>query len=375
MNILVITNNYPSNSFPNHGAFVYNLMQELAKEHSVTLIAPSKAHYLLKIRRVDYGEERSNVYRPVYFSVTNKKIAFLNLGRLSAKSYKASVVRQIRKLKTRPDVIYCHFLSNAIPVLDYASENRIPLVIASGESSYDSWRSRSNKVQDDVKRLVKHVICVSEQNRTQLIDLGFAPDRMTVIPNAVNYDLFKVIDKNVCKANIGITTDKFVVGFIGHFIHRKGPNRIIEAIKILDDRDIQLICVGGNESDLLENDFTKAFGPVPNYQLPEIFNAFDIFVLPTLHEGHCNVIEEAKAVCLPVVSSKGTSVEEQIDDTVGILVDPLSISEISSAIKRLKGDEEYRQSIIDRLLERRGANALSKRAEKITKVLEEVIKY
>lgn len=56
------------------------------------------------------------------------------------------------------------------------------------------------------------------------------------------------------------------------------------------------------------NSFTKEIKPVSNYQLPEICNAFDVFVLPTLHEWHCNVIEEAKACEIPIISSRKTSV-------------------------------------------------------------------
>src|SRR5699024_5202363 len=112
------------------------------------------------------------------------------------------------------------------------------------------------------------------------------------------------------------------VGFIGHFIHRKGPNRIIEAIESLHDKDIKFVCVGG-KGKLKPNSFTRKMDPVPNYQLPEIYNAFDVFVLPTLNEGHCNVIEEAKACGIPIISSKGTSAEEQIDASTGVLVDPL----------------------------------------------------
>src|SRR5699024_132023 len=122
------------------------------------------------------------------------------------------------------------------------------------------------------------------------------------------------------------------------------------------------------------NTFTKEIGPVPNYRLPEVYNAFDIFVLPTLHEGHCNVIEEAKACGLPIVSSKGTSVEEQIDDTTGMLVDPMDIKEIAETIARLKEDTSLRQELENNLIKKRGENSLRNRAQKINKVFGQVVK-
>lgn len=373
MNILVISSNYPSKAFPNHGAFVYNLMQELAKQHDISVIAPTKVHTVLAKKQATYGEEKCTVYRPLFTSLSNKKIAGINFGDLTSNSYKRAVHKAIKKLPYVPDVIYTHFLSNALPVLDYAREHNIPLVVASGESSYASWEKNPESVKKMLKEVVKHIICVSNENRSQLIQLGFDPLKLTVIPNAVNYDLFAPLDHMECLQRLHLDTAKFTVGFIGHFINRKGPNRIIEAIKKIENEDIQLVCVGGTEEQLTSNSFTKVLSPVPNYRLPEIFGTFDLFVLPTLSEGHCNVIEEAKACAVPIISSKGTSVEEQVDSAIGILVDPMDIEEIAAAILKLKNDKQLLESMRNELINRRGENSLSERAIKINHVLNNVI--
>lgn len=369
MNILVISNNYPSRAFPSFGAFVYNLLQELANYNNITVIAPYKIHRVFKKKQDSYGEEKCHVKRPLHFSFSNKKISFIDTGKLSSYCNIKAVNRSLRTLAQKPDIVYAHFISNAIPVLDYVKSNNLPLVVASGESTYSFWDRLSENVKSDLLENVTHLICVSRENKEQLIELGFDVSIMTVIPNAVNYSLFKPLDKSKCKNNLGIPENKFTVGFIGHFIHRKGPNRIIEAIEKLKDDDINLVCVGSKGS-LKSNDFTKEIAPVPSYQLPEVFNAFDIFVLPTLHEGSCNVIEEAKACGIPIISSKGTSVEEQIDSSIGVLVDPLNINEIADAIHKLKEDEKLRQGMIDNLLKRRGENSIQERAKKINCILQ-----
>jgi len=368
MNILVITNNYPSKRFPNHGAFLYNLIQELAVRHQITVISPNKLHQSLRKQQATYGKERCEVYRPLYFSISNRKIAGINTGKISDWFYDKAVKRILGRLSAKPDVIYVHFLSNALPVLDHASQHDIPLVIASGESTYASWVKKPVSLKSALTHQVNHVICVSKENRDQLIELGFAKDKLSVIPNAVDYELFKPLDKEACRRKLGLSLNKFTVGFVGHFIHRKGPQRIIAAIESLNDKDVQLLCVGGKGS-LKPNDFMREMGPVPNFRLPEIYNSFDVFVLPTLHEGHCNVIEEAKACGIPIISSKGTSVEEQIDESVGILVDPMNIEEIASAINLVKKDSALRERMISNLLERRGSNSLYERANKIEKIL------
>jgi len=372
MNILVISSNYPSLQTPNYGAFVYNLMQEMAKEHQITVISPFKLHQLWKPKQDTYGNESCQVNRPVFLSLSNKKLGVIDTGRISHYSYKRAIQKELKTLKQNPDVIYTHFIANAIPILDYASENNIPIVVASGESTYTSLEQRSDQMKQKLIENIAHIICVSRENKEQLIKIGFKKDRISVIPNAVDYSLFKPLDKKQCKINLGLATDKFTVGFIGHFIHRKGPNRIIEAIEKLNDKDIQLVCVG-SRGELKENDFTTILPPVPNMKLPEIYNAFDVFVLPTLHEGSCNVIEEAKACCLPIISSRGTSVEEQIEeDVTGILVDPMDIDEIGSAIAMIKEDERYRVKFTNTLKSLIGENSLKNRANKISKILKEI---
>jgi glycosyltransferase involved in cell wall biosynthesis len=373
MNIIVICDNYPSDRIPNKGAFVYNLVQELSRYHNITVIAPYKIHELLKPKSKDgYGKENCKVYRPIYLSLSNKRLMGINTKIYSRYFARKAVNRSLDRLSFKPDLVYAHFVYNALTALPYIKKTKAPLVIASGEAFYTDLLA--NDSIHDLDAVTNHFICVSETNKKALIKLGFNEGKMSIIPNAVNYDLFKPMDKNRCKEKLGIPAHKFVVGFVGYFEHRKGPNRVIEAIKKLNDKDIQLVCVGGKET-LTPNDFTISIPPIANYQLPEIYNTFNIFVLPTLSEGHCNAIEEAKACCVPVVSSLGTSVESQMDDSIGILINPLQIDEIASAIKNLKQNNTLLQSMIENLKLRRGERSLENRAKTISTLLENTVNH
>ncbi len=373
MNILIISDNYPSKRMPNKGAFVYNLVQELSRYHNIIVIAPIKIHELLKSKSKEgYGKEGCKVYRPLYVSFSNKKLLGINTKVFSRYFSAKAVNRALNNLPFKPDVVYCHFLANALSSLPYVMKTHVPLVIASGEAFYSGLLIRRKDNFEDLKRHTNHFICVSETNKNALIELGFSENKMSIVPNAVDFSLFKPMDKDLCKEKLEIPKHKFVVGFVGYFIHRKGPNRVIEAIKQLDDKDIQLVCVGDRES-LTPNNFTITIPPVPNYQLPEIYNAFDVFVLPTLSEGHCNAIEEAKACCIPVVSSLGTSVEAQIDETTGILLNPMNVDEIAEAIEKLKNNNALRHSMRENLTLKRGELSLENRAKTISLLLNNIV--
>lgn len=374
MNILVISNNYPSLREPNKGAFVYNLIKEIAKKHDVTVVAPSAIHKLFKKTCSEcYGVETWKVMRPKFFSFSNKKIFGIKTMLLTHFFEKQAVMKAVKKLTAPPDIIYAHFLVNSLPVLNYAQENHIPLVVASGESSYEQWELCPDSVKTRAKEIIGHIVCVSDNNKSKLIKLGFDEKKLTVIPNAVDHDMFKPMDKVQCKTKLGIDPNKFVVGFVGHFIERKGPNRLIKAIEKLkhDHDDICLVCVGKGDR-LIRNNFTLELPPVEHYKMPEVFNAFDIFVLPTLSEGHCNAIEEAKACGVPVISSKGTSVESQIEVGQGVLVDPKDIDAISSAISRFKNDKRLLDLYEGNLAKSRTGFNIEQRAKRISDLLEKL---
>ncbi|BFL84870.1 hypothetical protein LFREDSHE_33200 [Shewanella baltica] len=222
------------------------------------------------------------------------------------------------------------------------------------------------------KKTIRNLICVSNSNKNKLVDLGFDTKKISVIPNAVNKDLFKPSDKTKSKAKLGYSERDFIVGFVGHFINRKGPNRIIAAIEKLNDPQIKLVCVG-NGGELIPSLFTKVIEPKPNHMLPDIYNAFDVFVLPTLSEGHCNAIEEAKACAIPIISSLGTSVEEQVNENFSILVDPLDIDSIAKSIALLKKNEELLVSYTNYLKSSDSVFCISERSMKVRRVMESSI--
>lgn len=372
MHIAVVSNNYPKNFAPNHGAFVYNLVQKLACLSEVTVISTLKVHEIFKYREGGYGDEKCQVVRPITISLSNKKIGLIDTGKLTQFFAKVSVKRALSGLNKKPDVLYCHFFSNAVSVLGYAEENNLPLVVASGESTYSFFDNLPSETKTRLIEKVDKVICVSQSNMDRLLQRGFSKEKMELVPNAVDYDVFKPMDKIECKKKLGYSNEDFVVGFIGHFIERKGPNRVIQAIQHINDPSIKLVCVGDGGA-LIENNFTTVLSPMPSNQLPEVFNAFDVFVLPTLHEGHCNVIEEAMACGIPVVSSKGTSVEEQLKDGKGVLVEPMNIEEIASSIYLLKENEVKLQKLATNLLDLRGCHSLDNRANKINKIVSDVL--
>lgn len=95
MHIAVISNNYPKNFAPNHGAFVYNLVQKLASLSEVTVISTLKLHEFFKYREGGYGGEKCQVIRPITISLSNRRIGLVDTGKFTRFFAKLSVERAL----------------------------------------------------------------------------------------------------------------------------------------------------------------------------------------------------------------------------------------------------------------------------------------
>jgi teichuronic acid biosynthesis glycosyltransferase TuaC len=367
MKIVIVSNNYPSPQLPHKGAFVFNLAQALSKFHHVTVISPLKFHEYFKKKKY-YGEEACSVFRPIYFSFGNKRVLGIDFSKISFLNQKNSVLRFLNSRNTSFDLIYTHFFLNALTVDEFAQIHKIPLVVATGESNYDHLLNFGKRRLNEFVKRISKVIAVSYKNKVFVEELGIQKHKIAVIPNAVDFEVFFPMDKELCKESLGYSKNDIIIGFIGHFIKRKGLKRLIKAIDLLGRDDIKLICVGEGD-DFEERPYLRHFAPLANKKLTPIINAFDIFVLPTLSEGHCNVIEEVKACCVPVISSKGTTVEQQIDNEIGRLVNPNDINEISRALEELISERNKLDEFYKVLMERRKGNPFEMRINKINKLL------
>jgi glycosyltransferase involved in cell wall biosynthesis len=239
----------------------------------------------------------------------------------------------------------------------------------SGFEFVESMQGRS-RVSETV-RAFDGILSVSEENAQAVIDrYGADRARIEIIPNAVDTERFRPRDRAEMRSKLGLPRDAFIVSFTGHFIDRKGPLRVLEAIRRVPGA--QGVFLGEGPQEPRGSRVLHA-GRVGHTEVPEWLGASDVFVLPTLAEGSPNAVIEAMACGLPIVSSDIESLRETTDESAAILVDPMDIDAIAQAIESLARDEVARRRLAEGALRLGRRTTLADRALRIRAWLASIV--
>lgn len=164
------------------------------------------------------------------------------------------------------------------------------------------------------------------------------------LPNGVDASLFKPVNsdrKAELRKKIGLPDNKKLVLFVGRFVEKKGFDKMFEA----RNPDYLIIFVGsGNVPEYMRRSKDVIFfNPMPQNELSEIYQASDIFVLPSTGEGFPLSIQEAMACGLPVITSSHEGYSDYLDKNYVKMVEPKP-ENLRKAIKEVSENEAlYRE--------------------------------
>jgi len=113
-------------------------------------------------------------------------------------------------------------------------------------------------------------------------------------------------------------------------------------------------------------------GYLPQRDLIALYAGASLFVYPSLYEGFGMPLLEAMASGVPIVASGTSSIPEVVGDA-GILVDPLSISEMSQAILKLLNDNSLRSSFREKGIQRAKQFTWERAARETLRIYQEII--
>ena len=177
--------------------------------------------------------------------------------------------------------------------------------------------------------------------------------------NGVDTDRFRPkggAESSDLRQQLGIEAEVPVVGFVGRLTRDKGLDVLAEACELLVRRNVehQLLVVGGIDS-ARENSASQQFaaaggrpaivtGHVADTQ--PFYAVMDVFCLPTLREGFPNVVLEASASEIPVVTTDATgAVDSVASGRTGLIAAAGSAHELANQLEALINDATLRKEM------------------------------
>jgi glycosyltransferase involved in cell wall biosynthesis len=243
MRVLVFTHMYPSAQHPEAGVFVQQQVVSLRREG-------------IEVDVLHVDVKRSKWLYPWSF------VPFLWHVRTH-----------------RYDLVHAHYVFAGVVA---RSQFRFPLVLTHhGDEAFYGWQASLCWL---MSRLVDQVIVVTEEIK-RAIGLNGA----VVIPCGVDFDVFKPVPRSRAREQLGLPVDRKLVLFVGNYPERR------KRFDIVQDAVARVRAEGPNVDLVLA--YKQPYEKVPLYM-----NACDVLVLPSEREGSPQVVKEAMACNLPVVS-------------------------------------------------------------------------
>ncbi len=206
-----------------------------------------------------------------------------------------------------------------------------------------------------VYRHADFVVCRNAEAQNVVRAKGFGGP-MQVVPNAVDTELFRPMDRAECRRNLspGVGRFDFLAGYVGRLVEEKGLLDLVDALEFCPPTmGVLLVGAGplrgrlehrareiGKEAQLV---FEQAR---PLDELPGVMNALDVLVLPSRttpswKEQFGRVIIEAQACGVPVVGSDSGAIPDVVG-AGGLIFPEGNARALADALSTLRREPERR---------------------------------
>ena len=176
-----------------------------------------------------------------------------------------------------------------------------------------------------------------------LLSSGVDTIKIHELSNGIDIDRFTPplgSEKNLKKQAFDLPADKPIVLFVGRLVPKKGYGMLYDS----RDEAYTIVFAGSGEVPKAwhESPETRFLGPVPQSELPDLYKAADVFVLPAQNESFTLAMQEAMSAGLPVLTLDNDSYRDSSIDREKILFIQPDPASIKSAISRVLSDQKLR---------------------------------
>lgn len=250
----------------------------------------------------------------------------------------------------KPDLIHCQFgtLAQSVSRLNELGLVSAPMLVSiRGWDISQALRRRGRYLYLRPFRQKAFFLPVSNYFARKLIELGCPVNRIRVLRSGIVLRNFEFSPR------FTDAIQELHLVCIGRFVEKKGLSDAIEALRLLsqDGRKVRMTIVGWGalESDLRKQavdagviELVSFVGQKSHPEVIEIMRDANVFIAPSItaddgdEEGIPNVLKEAMATGVPVISTRHSGIPELVQDGItGFLVNQRKPTEIAEAVVKL----------------------------------------
>lgn len=217
------------------------------------------------------------------------------------------------------------------------------------------WRPVRRLQWRAIMRRVDAAVALTPDLGDELGRLGF-DGPIWAIPNFRDPEPFVAVDRDEAaielRAELGVPQDVGLVGFVGHLIAQKRPDRALdalEAVRRLGEHAHLVVAGDGPLREQFELDVVaRGLAGLVHVlghrnDIPKILAAIDVFILTSDSEGLPGVLIEAQMAGCPVVTVAVGGVRDLVDDgETGFVIDGLDPEDLARRVVDLLRDRPLR---------------------------------
>ena len=310
--VLTLTNLYPSAARPRHGIFVEQRLRQLVASGRVgacVLVPVPRRPWVGRPPPVECAERHGIPVRYCPFPVVRGLTTPFHPWLMARAACKA--LATVREVDRDFDLVDGQFLyPDGVAAVRLARALGKPVVLtARGSDVNVALRERlaGRSIRWAVNEAAA-VIAVSSDLRERMVERGLPADRITVLRNGVDLELFKPGDRVSLRAELGFEGPTLLA--VGNLVPEKGYDLALESLARLPGASLVVLGQGPEQSRLQALAGTlgvagrvRWLAPVPQHQLAGYYCAADLTVLTSIREGMPNVLLESLACGTPVVAT------------------------------------------------------------------------
>lgn len=357
LRVLSIATLFPDATRPDFGGFVERSLREAAKDDAIdlTVVAPlGLPPWPLSAHR-RYAALTNLPHVELRGGLTVHRPRFRLIPGLSGRWNPALIARAVLPLARQiaPDVIDAQFYyPDGAAAMKVADTLAVPFVAKARGADISFWghgRNTAGQVAATGAAAARS-LAVSDALKREMVALGIDAAKIAVHYTGLDHDRFRPIDRRAAKTARELTGAVLLT--VGALIERKRQDLVIAALQHLPKAT--LLIAGRGEREAAYRTLARALGvearvqflgAVANAELPALYAASDVTVMPSNSEGLANAWVESLACGTPIVISEAGGAHELVRDSVAGRIVGWDVEEIVEAVSAILADPPAQDAV------------------------------